>query len=67
MGKFFATLKRRHIYAVAAACAVIAWALIELVNNFTPAQNLPGQTGTAEAAQQREAEAVQAATQKPGA
>ena len=33
MGNLFAELKRRHIYRVAAAYAVVAWVLIQLVNN----------------------------------
>lgn len=41
MGNFFAELKRRHIYRVAAAYAVVAWVLLQLVNNLTPALNLP--------------------------
>jgi adenylate cyclase len=41
MGKFFAELKRRHIYRVAAAYAVVAWILIQLVNNIAPALRLP--------------------------
>src|SRR6185503_4095466 len=41
MGNLFAELKRRHIYRVAAAYAVIAWLLLQLVNNLTPALKLP--------------------------
>src|ERR1700682_483073 len=41
MGNFFAELKRRHIYRVAAAYAVVAWVLIQLVNNIAPAPRLP--------------------------
>ena len=37
MGNFFAELKRRHIYRVAAAYAVVAWVLLQLVNNIAPA------------------------------
>ena len=36
MGSFFAELKRRHIYRVAAAYAVVAWVLLQLFNNLTP-------------------------------
>ena len=36
MGNLFAELKRRHIYRVAAAYAVVAWVLIQLVNNVAP-------------------------------
>jgi len=42
MANLFAELKRRHIYRVAAAYAVVAWVLIQLVNNVAPA--LPGAT-----------------------
>src|SRR5260221_14341111 len=41
MANFFAELKRRHIYRVAAAYAVVAWVLIQLVNNVAPALRLP--------------------------
>ncbi len=41
MGSFFAELKRRHIYRVAAAYAVVAWVLLQLVNNIAPGLNLP--------------------------
>jgi TolB-like protein len=46
MQTFFAELKRRHIYRVAAAYAVVAWVLLQLVNNLTPALNLPNWAGT---------------------
>ena len=38
---FFAELKRRHIYRVAAAYAVVAWVLLQLVNNVAPALRIP--------------------------
>jgi TolB-like protein len=41
MDNFFAELKRRHIYRVAAAYAVVAWVLLQLVNNLAPGLNLP--------------------------
>src|SRR5215831_9482968 len=41
MEKFFAELKRRHIYRVAAAYAVVAWVLLQIVNNIAPGLNLP--------------------------
>ena len=41
MEKFFAELKRRHMYRVAAAYAVVAWVLLQLVNNLAPGLNLP--------------------------
>ena len=47
MGNLFAELKRRHIYRVAAAYAVVAWVLIQLVNNITPMLKLPDWVGTA--------------------
>jgi TolB-like protein/Flp pilus assembly protein TadD len=46
MGAFFAELKRRHIYRVAAAYAVIAWLLIQLVNNLAPMLRLPEWAGS---------------------
>jgi len=41
MANFFAELKRRHIYRVAAGYAVLAWLLLQLVNNLAPGLNLP--------------------------
>ena len=41
MADFFAELKRRHIYRVAAAYAVVAWVLLQLVNNVAPVLDLP--------------------------
>jgi TolB-like protein/tetratricopeptide (TPR) repeat protein len=41
MGEFFAELKRRQMFRVAAAYAVIAWLLLQLINNLTPALRLP--------------------------
>src|ERR1700730_10382734 len=41
MGNLFAELKRRHIYRVAAAYAVVAWVLLQLVNNVAPILDLP--------------------------
>ena len=41
MGSFFAELKRRHLYRVAAAYAVVAWVLLQIVNNVAPGLNLP--------------------------
>ncbi len=38
---FFAELKRRHIYRVAAAYAVVAWVLLQLVANVAPILDLP--------------------------
>ena len=43
---FFAELKRRHIYRVAAAYAVVAWVLIQLVSNVSPMLRLPDWAGT---------------------
>ena len=40
MSDFFAELKRRHIYRVA-AYAVVAWVLLQLVNNVAPILDLP--------------------------
>src|SRR5512132_1774171 len=41
MQAFFAELKRRQIYRVAAAYAVVAWILLQLVNNVAPALRIP--------------------------
>ena len=41
MGNFFAEVKRRHIYRVAAAYAVLAWVLLQIVNNVAPVLDLP--------------------------
>ena len=41
MANFFAELKRRHIYRVAAAYAVVAWVLLQLINNVAPVLDLP--------------------------
>jgi TolB-like protein/Flp pilus assembly protein TadD len=41
MAEFFAEVKRRHIFRVAAAYAVIAWLLLQLVNNVAPVLDLP--------------------------
>jgi hypothetical protein len=41
MADFFAEVKRRHIYRVAAAYAVVAWLLLQLVNNVAPVLDLP--------------------------
>src|SRR5262245_17544437 len=41
MSEFFAELKRRSIFRVGATYAVVAWILLQLVNNLTPALRLP--------------------------
>jgi hypothetical protein len=41
MANFFAELKRRHIYRVAAAYTVVAWVLIQLVKNVSPMRYWP--------------------------
>lgn len=46
MGNFFAELKHRHIYRVAAAYAVVAWVLLQLFNNLEPILKLPDWAGT---------------------
>ena len=46
MADFFVELKRRHIYRIAAAYAVVAWLLIQLYNNLTPMLKVPDWTGT---------------------
>ena len=46
MGNLFAELKRRHIYRVAAAYAVVAWVLLQLFNNLEPILKLPDSAGT---------------------
>jgi len=47
MGNFFAELKRRHMYRVAAAYAVVAWLLLQLYNNVAPILELPTWVGRA--------------------
>src|SRR5436853_3643809 len=39
--KFFAELKRRNVYKVAVAYAVIAWLVIQAASIFLPAFNAP--------------------------
>ena len=46
MAKFFAELKRRHMYRVAAAYAVVAWVLLQLVNNLVLPLRLPDWVST---------------------
>ena len=46
MAKLFAELKRRHIYQVAAAYAVVAWVLLQVFNNLEPILRLPDWAGT---------------------
>ena len=46
MANLFAELKRRHIYRVAAAYAVVAWVLLQLFNNLEPILKLPDWAGT---------------------
>ena len=41
MGNVFAELKRRHIYRVAAAYAVVAWLILQVVNNVAPIMEAP--------------------------
>ena len=41
MSGFFAELKRRNVYRVAAAYAVAAWLLLQIVNNVAPILDLP--------------------------
>jgi len=41
MGGFFAELKRRQMFRVAAAYAVVAWLLLQVVNNVAPVLDLP--------------------------
>jgi adenylate cyclase len=46
MGDFFAELRDRHIYRVAAAYVVVAWVLLQLYNNLQPILKLPDWIGT---------------------
>jgi TolB-like protein/tetratricopeptide (TPR) repeat protein len=41
MAEFFAKLKRRNIFRVAAAYAVVAWVVMQLAANVTPILDLP--------------------------
>src|SRR5215470_13879359 len=47
MGNFCAELKRRHLYRVAAAYAVVAWIVLQVVNNVAPGLNLSNSVLTA--------------------
>jgi adenylate cyclase len=46
MAKLFAELRRRQMFRVAAAYAVVAWLLIQLVNNLAPMLRLPEWAGS---------------------
>jgi adenylate cyclase len=46
MGDFFAELKRRHVYRVAAAYVVVAWLILQVINNVAPGLNLPNSAVT---------------------
>src|SRR5436190_5042567 len=46
MTDFFAELKRRYIYRIAGAYALVAWVLLQLFNNLTPLLKVPDWTGT---------------------
>ena len=46
MAEFFAELKRRQMFRVAAVYAVVAWLLLQVVNNLTPGLNLPNWVAT---------------------
>ena len=46
MVNFFAELKRRQMFRVAAAYAVVAWVLLQVVNNVAPALMLPNWAAT---------------------
>lgn len=41
MAEFFAELKRRQMFRVAVAYAVVAWLLLQVVNNVAPVLDLP--------------------------
>src|SRR5215510_3141973 len=41
MAEFFAELKRRQMFRAAAAYAVVAWVLLQVVNNVAPVRELP--------------------------
>jgi fucose permease len=41
MMELLAELKRRQMFRVAAAYAVVAWVLLQFANNITPALRLP--------------------------
>jgi len=46
MQSFFAELKRRHVYRVAAAYAAVAWAILQIVSNVASGLNLPNSSVT---------------------
>lgn len=41
MDNFLAELKRRHVFRVGAAYAVLAWLLLQIINNVAPVLDLP--------------------------
>ena len=41
MDNFLAELKRRHVFRVGAAYAVLAWLLLQVINNVAPVLDLP--------------------------
>jgi TolB-like protein len=47
MASFFAELKRRNMYRVAAAYAVVTWVLLQVFNNVAPILELPAWIGRA--------------------
>src|SRR5437868_1788434 len=46
-GNFFAELKRRNVYKVAVAYAVVGWLVIQVTATIVPALHLPGGLTTA--------------------
>jgi TolB-like protein len=47
MTNFFQELKRRHVFRVAIAYAVVAWLVVQLVNNLVPLLGVPDWIGKA--------------------
>ena len=46
MGSFFAELKRRQVFKVGMAYAIVAWLIIQIVNNIVEPLHLPVWTAT---------------------
>ena len=40
-GQFFAELKRRHVYRVAVAYAIVGWLIIQVVTSTFPVLQIP--------------------------
>ena len=64
MSSFFAELRRRHVYKVAVAYAVVAWLLIQIATQVFPFFEIPNWAVEMVVAQKRPLDAVSAALQR---